>query len=196
VTRTDVPVPTGTAAGDGLLLFVTWPNSTTARASVPSGWQLVGTNTSSPLESDVYYRPATSGEVGTTIPVTFSAQTRNSVILAAYTGADTSAVEAFAKAADSSTSSHTTPNATVTKDGSLAVSYWSDKGSNVAWTLPGSVTGRATQFGSGAGGGYPSSALADSSSVVPTGSYGSKTATTSATSGKGAQWTIILAPAP
>jgi hypothetical protein len=196
VTRTDVPVPTATAAGDGLLLFVTWPSSTTTTATVPSGWQLVGTNNSSPLESDVYYRPATSGEVGTTIPVTFSAATRNSVILADYTGADSSAVEAFTKASDTSTSSHTTPNATVTKDGSLAVSYWADKGSNAAWTLPGSVTGRATQYGAGASGGFPSSALADSGSTVPTGSYGSKTATTSATSGKGTEWTIILAPAP
>lgn len=194
VTETDAPVPSGTAAGDALLLFVTWPSATTNTASVPSGWQLVGTDTSSPLESDVYYRPATSTDVGTTVPVTFSGATRNSVILADYTGADTSAVEAFAKSADSNTSSHTTPNATVTQDGSLAVSYWADKGSNTAWALPGSVTGRATQFGAGQAG-YPTAALADSGSDVASGTYGSKTATTNATSGKGTEWTIILAPA-
>jgi PKD repeat protein len=113
--------------------------------------------------------------------------------LAAYHGADANTIEAFAKSTDSSTTSHTTPTATVTTDGSLAVSYWSDKGSTTGWTLPGSVTGRATQIGAGSAG-WTSAALADSGSTVNSGSYGSKTATTNVSSTKGAMWTIILAP--
>jgi PKD repeat protein len=143
----------------------------------------------------VYYRAATAGDVGGTVAVTFSGATKNSVTLADYHGADPNSIEAFAKAVDSSTTTHTTPTATVSVDGSLAVSYWTDKSSTTTgWTLPGSVTPRASFFDTGSG--YVTSELADSGSTVPSGSYGSKTATvTGGPSGKGAEWTIILAPA-
>jgi PKD repeat protein len=55
------------------------------------------------------------------------------------------------------------------------------------------VTSRATTFDTG--GGYVTSLLADSNTTVSTGSYGGLTATTNPTSGKGTEWTIILAPA-
>ena len=192
---TNVAVPSSTAKGDALLMYVTWPTSTTVTASVPAGWHQLGTDVSSPLETDVYYRTATGADVGTNVTVTFSAKTHNSVTLADYSGADSNTIEAFAKSGDSSTASHTTPMATVSTDGSLAVSYWADKSSSTsAWTPPGTVTSRATFFDTGTG--YVTSLLADSGSTVNSGSYGGKTATSSpGTSGKGTEWTIILAPA-
>jgi PKD repeat protein len=191
---TSVAVPPNTAAGDALLLYVSWPTSGTVTATVPSGWNLLGTKTSSPLESDVYYRTASTSDLGANVPVTFSAKTHNSVTLADYKSADPNAIEASASSADSSTASHVTPTANVTVAGSLAVSYWADKSSTTtSWTPPASVTQRATFFDTG--GGYTTSLLADSNSTVGTGPYGGLTATTNAASGKGTEWTVILAPA-
>jgi hypothetical protein len=192
---TNVAVPPSTAAGDALLMFVTWPTSTTVTASVPSGWHLLGTDVSSPLESDVYYRAATAGDVGAIIPVTFSAKTHNSVTLADYAGADPNTIEAFAKTADSNTATHTTPTAAVSIDGSLPVSYWADKSSTTTgWTAPASVTARDQTVDTGTA--YVTSLLADAGSTVLSGNYGAKAATVSGgPSGKGVDWTIILAPA-
>jgi PKD repeat protein len=187
-----VPVPSGTTSGDTLLMFVSW-NNTAIPATVPAGWHLVGTNVSSPLESDVYSRAASSADPGGNVAVTFGSAVKNAVTLADYTGAGAT-VEAFGKSADSSTASHTTPSVGVTVDGSLAVSYWADRsGTTTGWTLPAGVTGRSTFIDSGSS--FETSVLADSGSTVGVGNYGSKTATTNAASGKGAEWTVILAPA-
>jgi PKD repeat protein len=160
---------------------------------VPAGWHLLATNVNSPLEADVYYRAATDQDPGKTVPVTFSASTRNAVTLADYHGADPNTIEAFAKSVDSNTASHTTPSANVTLDGSLALSYWSEKGTNTAWGMPGGVSTESTVYGAGVTG-APTAALADSGSTVGPGSYGARTATANHVSGKGANWTIILEP--
>jgi PKD repeat protein len=191
---TNAPVPNGTVVGDALLMFVSWPNTTTPTATVPASWHLLNSNVSGSLNADVYYRAATAGDIGSTIPVTFGAKTHNAVTVADYHGADPNTIEAFAKAGDSNSATHTTPTATATTNGSLAVSYWADKSSTTtAWTPPGSVTTRSTFYDTGAG--YVTSLLADSGSTVNAGSYGGKTATTNAASGKAAFWTIILGPA-
>ncbi len=191
---TVVGVPSGTARGDALLMFVTWPTSSTVSASVPTGWTLLAKDANSPLESDVYYRTATPSDIGSTWTVTFSGKTKNSVTLADYTGADSHTIEAFAKATDSSTASHTTPTTSVVNDGSLAVSFWADKSSTTtAWAPPGSVTADATSFDTGNA--YVTSLLAHSGSTVNSGPYGGLLAKSSpGTSGKGVEWTIILAP--
>jgi PKD domain-containing protein/malectin (di-glucose binding ER protein) len=191
---TNVGVPSGSAQGDTLLMFVSWPTSASITASVPAGWHKLGADSNSPLESDVYYRVETGADVGTTVPVTFSAKTHNSVTLAAYSGADSNTIEAFANAIDSNKTAHVTPTVNVTTDGSLPVSYWADKSATTtAWTPPASVTTRATFYDTGST--YTTSLLADSGSTVNHGSYGGLTATTNAASGKGAEWTIVLAPA-
>jgi PKD repeat protein len=190
---TSIPVPSGTTAGDTLLLFVSWANTATP-VTLPAAWHLLGTDVSSPLESDVYYRAATSSDPGTTVPVTFGAAVRNAVTLADYTGTD-SGIEASAKAVDSATATHTTPNAAVTVPGSLAVSYWADKSSTTTgWTLPAGVTGDSQFIDSGTA--FDTSTLAHSSSTVGIGSYGGKVATVQpSASSKGTEWTVILAPA-
>jgi len=190
---TKVGVPATTAVGDALLMFVSWPNTTTPSASAPAGWQLLDSEVSGSLTSNVYYRSATAGDIGGNVTVTFSGNTRNSVTLADYHGANGSAIEALAKAGDSNTASHTTPNAAATIDGSLAVSYWADKSSTTTtWAPPASVTTRSTFFDTGTG--YITSLLADSGSTIGAGSYGGKSATTNAASAKAAEWTVILAP--
>jgi PKD repeat protein len=74
------------------------------------------------------------------------------------------------------------------------VSYWSDKSSTTtAWSLPATVQEDSTSGDTGSG--YVTTALAHSPSTVGIGSYGSQTATTNAVSGKGTEWTVILAPA-
>jgi hypothetical protein len=186
--------PSGTAPGDALLMFVSWPDNQTA-VSVPAGWHLLGKDSRSPLESDVYYRAATSSDLPTaTVQVSFATAMRNSVTVADYSGVDVSAMEAFAMSADAGAVSHTTPPAAVTSAGSLAVSYWADKSSTTtAWTLPADVS-RDSAF-VGVGGGHITSVLGDSVSTVGIGSYGNNTATTNAPSGKAAEWTVILAAA-
>jgi PKD repeat protein len=192
---TKAPVPTQVAAGDALLMFASWAN-TANTISVPAGWHLLAKDVSSPLESDVFYRSATASDVGGSVPVTFNAAVKNSVTLADYSGADVSSIESFAKSADSATASHTTPTAPVTVDGSLAVSYWTDRsGTTSSWTLPAGVQGDSNSFDN-TGTTFVTSVLGHSTSLVNTsaGTYGGKTATTNAPSGKGAEWTILLAP--
>ncbi|HEY2175082.1 MAG TPA: malectin domain-containing carbohydrate-binding protein [Mycobacteriales bacterium] len=192
-TRTNAGIPAGTAAGDALLMFVSWPNTATS-ASVPADWHLLGKDVSSPLESDVYYKAATSGDVGSTVPVDFGAAIKNSVTVADYSGADAATIESSAKSVDSNTASHTTPSSAVTVNGSLAVSYWTDKSATTTtWTAPAGVAADSTFFDTGTS--FVTSLLGHSSSLVNTGTYGGKTATTNAPSGKGASWTIILGPA-
>jgi PKD repeat protein len=192
-TVTNVSVPSGTTSGDALLMFVASAN-TASTVSVPAGWHLLDRDISSPLESDVYYRVATNADVGTSVPVTFSAATKNGVTLADYSGVDVGSIEAYAKSADSATATHTTPTAAVTTKQSLAVSYWADKSSaTTTWTLPADVRADSSFIDTGTA--FVTSQLADSVSTVGVGSYGGKAATTNAASGKGTNWTVILAPA-
>jgi PKD repeat protein len=191
---TSAPVPTQTASGDALLMFVSWAN-TADTVSVPASWHLLAKDVSSPLESDVFYKAATAGDISSTVPVTFSAAVKNSVTIADYSGANVSSIESFAKSADSTTASHTTPTAPVTVDGSLAVSYWTDRsGTTTGWSLPAGVQADATKIDTGTT--FVTSALGHSTSLINSsaGTYGGKTATTNAASGKGAEWTILLAP--
>jgi PKD repeat protein len=193
-TTTSVPVPSTTASGDTLLLFVSKVNVNTAE-TVPAGWHQLDTEADgTPLGSAVYYRAATNGDVGGTVSVTFASKVRNSVILADYNGADPNTIEAYAKSWDSSKKAHVTPTAPVTVDGSLPVSYWTDKSSSTsAWTLPAGVNLDASQYDSGTA--FDTAVLADPGATVHTGSYGGLSASTNAADGKANAWTIILAPA-
>jgi Phosphoesterase family len=191
---TTAHLPSGTAPGDALLMFVSWPDDQSA-VSVPAGWHLLGKDTSSPLESNVYYRAATSSDLPTaSVQVRFATAMRNSVTVADYSGVDVSAIEAFATSSDTGEVSHTTPRVVVTSADSLAVSYWADKSSTTtAWTLPADIRRDSAFFG--VGGGRITSVLGDSVSRVGIGTYGNKTATTNAPSGKATEWTVILAAA-
>jgi hypothetical protein len=184
-----VAVPASTQANDALLLFESYVSTATTTASAPTGWTLVGTTTSATMASAVYSKTAASTDLGSTVSVTFSAKLKASLTLADYTHA-AGTVEAQASATGSNTTSHTTPTVNGLSGGSLAVSFWTDKSTTTtAWTVPSNVTKRSEVEGTG--GGAISGLLADSGSAV-SGSYGGLTASTNASSGAAAQWTIAL----
>jgi hypothetical protein len=190
-TSQSVTVPSAVTSGDTLLLFDTYA-STTLTATVPAGWTQVGTTSHSNLTTAVYSRAATSTDAGSNVTVTFSGSVKASVTLGAYANAAIT-VQAKASATDSTTANHTTPTVTGLIPNSLAVSLWADKSTGTtAWTAPADVTNRSAVYGTA--GGAVSALLADSSTPV-SGTYGGKTATTNATSGSGATWTIALSPA-
>jgi PKD repeat protein len=192
-TTTVVGVPNTTVAGDALLMYVTWPTNTIA-ATVPAGWNLLGKQASTTLETDVYYRAAKPADVGGSVTVTFASHTKNAVTIADYSGANAASIESSASSADTTTGSHTTPSAPVTVAGSLAVSYWADKtGTTTTWTPPAGVHADVTFFDTGTS--YVTSLLGHGTSLVSSGTYGGQTATTNSTTGKGVEWTVILQPA-
>jgi PKD repeat protein len=186
-----VKVPASVNSGDELLLFDTYASSALT-ATVPAGWTEVGTTGTSNLTTTVYSRAATAGDPGSTVSVGFSGTVKASLTLAAYAHA-ASAVEANASATARTTASHVTPSVSGLVPNSLAVSFWADKSTGTtAWTAPSDVTTRSAVYGTG--GGAVSALLGDSGAAV-SGAYGGKTATTNATSGSAATWTIGLAPA-
>jgi PKD repeat protein len=188
-TTAHVTVPAAAQPGDTLLLFET-DASSTGTTTAPAGWTLVATRTQVHLTDAVYQRTAVTGDAGSTVTVTFPASVKASLTLADY-ASTASTIEMEAVAADSATSSHTTPTLSGLTAGTLAVSFWSDKSTTTsAWTAPASVTQRSAVYGTG--GGAVSALLADSGSPV-TGTYGGLTASTNATSGAGITWTIALA---
>jgi PKD domain len=185
-----VTIPAAVQAGDELLLYESYA-STTVTATTPAGWTLVGKTAQGNLTTMVYARPAVAADAGSKVSIGFSATVKASLTLAAYANAG-DPVEVSNSQSNANSTGHTSPTITGLATGSWAISYWTDKSTtSSAWTMPGTVTSRATVFGSG--GGAVSAALADSNAPV-TGSYGGLTATTNATSGSATSWTIGLVP--
>jgi PKD repeat protein len=185
-----VTVPSATAPGDRLLLFVSYA-TTSATPSVPAGWTQVGSTTSySQLRTAVYQRAAQAGDAGRSVTVTFSALLKAALTIADYSGVS-GAVSSAAVALDANTTAHKSPTLSGLAPGSLVVTFWTDKSTGTkTWTSPASVARHSSVFGSG--GGAVSAMLTDSGSAVR-GSYGGLTATTNASSGSGATWAIALA---
>jgi hypothetical protein len=146
------------------------------------------------MRSVLFSRVAVAGDAGQPVTLPISAISKTSLQLLAYAGTATTPVAAQASAVETvARTTHTTPTATVTQDGSFVVSYWSDKTSaTTGWTLPGGVTQRATTVGSGSG--RIVSVSADSGGGVGTGPAGGLTATASSSSSKAIMWTVVLAP--
>jgi PKD repeat protein len=192
-TNATVTIPSSVQAGDGLLLAFT-DNDATKTVTPPSGWQQVGTQTVGTAVSTIWQKVATASDAGRTVSVGLSDYAKATLRVLAYRGTNTTApVAVAADAVDSATTtSHTSPTATVSAAGSWVVTYWSDKSSaTTAWTAPDGVTSRGDSIGSGSG--RVTSLTADSGGTVPTGTYGGLTATTDAAS-KAVAWTIVLAP--
>ena len=193
-TNATVTVPSAVQAGDGLLLTLTL-NDTTKTVTPPAGWQQVGTQSNGTAVSTVWQRVATSGDAGANVSIGVSDYAKANLRVLAYRGtSQTAPVDDATKVADpATTTSHTSPTATVSPAGAWVVTYWSDKSSVTnTWTVPNGVTSRGVSIGSG--GGRVTSLVADSGGTVPTGSYGGLTATTDAAS-RALTWTIVLAPA-
>lgn len=189
-----VTVPSSVQSGDGMLLFATGANAVTFTA--PSGWTLVDKTpaSSTGITTAVYRKVATASDAGSSVSVGFGVVVHGTVQLVAYDGTDSSNPVAQAQVnTASSTTSVTSPTATVASGGSWVVTYWAAKSSAVtAWTLPGSQTSRGADDGSGSG--RINSVVADTGSSVSAGPVGGVTATTDQTAGAADSWTIVLAP--
>jgi PKD repeat protein len=190
-TSATAPVPAGVQVGDRLLLFGSVP-VTSPVATAPAGWSLVGSRVAGPLATYVWSRTATAADLGGSVLVSMGqTTTKLAVAVAAYRGAD---LGVFASQAEGAGSVHVTPVVSATA-GAWVVSYWSDKSSGTtAWTAPGSVVTRQVTLTTG--GGRVTSLLADSAGPRPAGSAGGLTATTNASSGRAATWTLLLNPQP
>jgi PKD repeat protein len=188
-----VTIPGNVAAGDGLVLIVTANKDTTT--TTPTGWTLFGTESDGTpdMRSWAFARSASAGLGGTTVSVTLGTQSKVSMVLLAYSGANPGVVSATASAAEpANTASHATPPVSVAADGSFVVSYWADKTpGNAGWTLPAEVTERLQSLGSGTG---QITAVVGDSGPMGVGAWSGVTATSSVGSGKAIGWSIVIAP--
>ena len=186
-------VPTGTQAGDTMLLWLTAPSTVTwTGPSGVTGWTQVDSFVNGTIRSTVWQKTAVASDAGATVRVDDPSGYRiGNLSVAVYRNVDVSAL-ATAHAGDSGTSTHTTPTATAAA-GDWVVSYWSDKSSATSdWTFPPSMTNRLEQTDAGT---YRFSVLlGDSDGPVPAGQVGAVTATSNATSDKTAMWTVVLRP--
>jgi hypothetical protein len=182
-----VAVPSGVQAGDQLMLF-----GSGSDLGVPPGWTLVDSRSASGMDSHVWTRRATAADAGTTvtIPTTFG---KTVLVLAAYRGVDgASPVAAIASSTDAGTTSHVSPTVNAPEN-AWVLQFWSDKSSGTTtWSLPGTITERERNIGSGSG--RKSAVLADSNGGVSAGPRGGVTATTDASSGRAISWTLALRP--
>ncbi|MER7073569.1 PKD domain-containing protein [Terrabacter sp. NPDC000476] len=186
-------VPTGTQAGDLMLLMFSRP--TVATFSGPTGvtgWTQVATVTNGSVTSTVWRKSADAADVGKTVrfddPSTYRLGTLD---LAVYRGADATSVRAVS-AVDVGQSSHTTPAIAVSA-GDWVVSHWAGLTSAVSpWTLPsGMVVRDHLEDPSGA---YRYESLtADPGAVVTSGGTSAGvTATTVNKSDREVMWSIAF----
>ncbi len=191
VSTPNTVVPTGTAAGDRLLMVLSL-NDTTRVVGSPSGvtgWTLVDTATSGSMQTLVWSKVAVAGDAGRVVRFAMDAPAKYTLTVAAYSGDMLAPV--VVKASESVLrSGHTTPTVTAGA-GDWAVSYWADKSSaTTGFTLPAGVTGRQAICSANAG--RVCSVLADSGAPVSAGPYGGLTATADASSSNATMWTILL----
>jgi PKD repeat protein len=187
-TRVSVPVPTGVQPGDQLVLFVTSNVATTL--TTPTGWTLLGTRSDGTpdIRSWVLTRTAVAGTGGSTVSATLGASSKVSRMLVAYSEADTVSVVASA-VMGASTRALAAPPVGVAQDGSIVLSYWSDKSAgNSGWALPAQLTPRATSPGSGSG--HITAATADA--LSPAGTWPGATANSSTAGSKGIAWSVVI----
>lgn len=194
-TAATVSIPADVQPGDALLLFVT--TNSLGQAAAPTGagtWSLEHRREAASMATDLYSKVAVVGDAGKVLTLT-SALQKIDLQLVAYRGASaTDPVAAVASAADVTTASHTTPTASVSGGGQLAVAFWADKSSSTTdWTAPAGVTVRAEQLGGGSG--RLTTLLADAEVPGGAATYGGKTATTDQTSSRGVMYTVLLGPA-
>ncbi len=188
-----VVIPASVLAGDALLLFAT--TNTLVTATTPAGWTLEGRQQSNTdTQTFLYSKVAVANDAGRNAALTYSAVTKSTLTLLAYSGTATpDPTEAFFSAGETSNRpTHTTPGAAAASLGSMAVSYWADKSSGTtAWTLPAGQSQRALALGTGPG--RITSVASDSGSPsAAAGASPSRTATANVSVGKATMWTVIL----
>jgi PKD repeat protein len=196
-TSWSVQVPSGVAAGDGLVLSAS-ANSASVTVSAPSGsgWQLLTSKTAGSLITKVWQKVAEPSDAGSTVTFTSSGTIKLNVVLLAYRGTSSSApVSAFAVASETvSRTTHTTPTVGATTDGSRVVSLWADKSSATTDITP--PAGQSQRYeGCTDGSGRLCTLITDSGPATSGSVVGGLTATANAASASDTMWTLVLQPA-
>ncbi len=188
-----VKIPSATAPGDRLLLFLS-VNANITNAGTPGpGWTLVGTRQPVGMASMVWQKTAAAGDAGSNVTVSLGGTSyRADMTVADYGGVTAAGVRGFATSDDKATSTHVTPSL-ATVPGDWVVSYWADKSpSTTSWTAPAGQTVESTSIGP-LSAGRVTSLITDYGSTPIGSSVGSLVATTNAASSKSTEWTIALA---
>lgn len=197
-----VAVPAATATGDLMMLFVS--NGTDRVADTPNGWTSLGGRTDDELRTQVFWRFATAGDLGTTVStrlrdINGAAQAApNTSSIAVYSGVGSPPVVDFASAVQTSTlaagvNQHMTPQIDVPSSGQWLVSYWADRTSSLTtqWTEPNGQVVRADEYSSGSNA-RVSSLLTDDGGPTLAGTRGGLTATADGATRKATMWSIVL----
>ena len=196
-----ITAPTGTVAGDTLLLFIAG-NSNAPNYNTPAGWTRVQSEVGSSFEGALFTKTATAGDIGTPITVTTTNPTdgtayvvKSDLTIADYRGTGTPAITVSASTSQSFSSSvHQTPTLDAPDGTNWLVSYWSDKsttatGTPTNWTGPASQTQRSE--GTASGSSHMSSLLMDSNAPVGKGVEGGLNATADS-SNQGLSMSVLL----
>ncbi|WP_149814861.1 PKD domain-containing protein [Serinicoccus marinus] len=166
-----VQVPGEVEAGDLLLLFFT-ANTDSVTVAGPSGWTEEESRASGNMSAQLWSRPATAGDAGSTVVVNTSGWAKSDLSIVAYRGQGGQAqVTSTVSEISNVSNSHATPDVDALQGGSWLVSYWGGKsGSLTEWALP---AGQVERTGSvGTGGGHVTAALADSGGAIAVGATG------------------------
>jgi PKD repeat protein len=191
-TAHSVAVPTSVQAGDVLVMVMTW--NSTVRATDPSGWTRLRSQTLDGMSARAWTRVATGADAGRNVRVDTRQRAKGVISVVAYRGSGEGArVSASAAASASRTTNHVAPEVEVTDPGSWVVSAWGEEsGSAQTWTLPAGTTRRAGRSTSGTA--KVSQVVADSDGPVPTGTAAARTARTSLRAGLSAAFSIVVSP--
>ena len=195
-----VAIPATVRAGDGLLLFVTSNKALASVTTDPAGWTREGTQLASTDTETIFYsKVATASDAGKNAAVAFSATTKSTITVLAYSGTAADPVATFASAPETvNRATHTTPGGTVPTagSGSWVVSYWADKSASLTtgWTTPAGQTQRSLALGTGAG--RITSMATDRNAASAVGASPGITATAAVASAKATMWSVVLQPNP
>lgn len=185
-----VSMPEDIQAGDLLLLFVS--TNQTESYEPPAGWDSAKREVSGGLAVSLFTRVASETDVGSQVSLNLPAAFRSDLTLAAYRGVDADGIEALASTVSSNTSTHVSPQATVTAENRVALAFWADRSSSTTkWTAPSDTAILSTQVGTG--GGRLGTLL--TAAQPGEGTYGPLTASTDAASGRSVSILVVLAPA-
>jgi len=188
-----VSVPAGAVIGDRLLLALS-VNTTSRTFADPSGsgWTLLDDRVAGDMRA-VFWTKAVAAGDPTSVSVPLSGSAKYTATLAAYTGMAPGTPTYSATVDTINRTNRVTPAISV-PEGARIVSYWADKSSTTtAWTLPSTVSSRATACGTSTG--RICSAFADSGHSLSAGVQPGVTANTDVASNKATTWSVVLAPA-
>ncbi len=194
-TRT-VTFPSGTQAGDTLVLFLGGA-SIAPTHTAPASWTLLESkNGSSAMAVRAWTKTATAADVAAArVSVTSSSTTKVDLSVAVYRGLDgTTPIAGTASKIDNGAgAAHTSPAVTATGGTSWLVTYWADRSNTTTgFTAPANVAVRAAGLPSDGGSAHAIGLVADSNGPVNAGPQGELTATANGDSSRGASVSILL----